>query len=375
MPTYKEALKKLRSKKLKPKKTKPARKTRPKAKPLRRARQHAKLVAGKKIVRKKPIKKKSAKKVVKRRVVKPRPKKGRGSSTTRKKRLSGKRPAKKSKSKKVIKKPVKKRIIKKKPIRKVKTKKIVRKLRRKPKSAVARRKKSVGGKVSRRPKKPIKRKPKRKKIIKPRVYIGKGTLDQLFESQAKVKLLRFFFRNAGSMFQPKEIFKRLRSNTALLRQEMKKMEKIGLLKQKRAWLSFEKKRGGIRKEKRLVYYLNPGFNFFSELRDLILKTAVASKSDLVDKARKTGNIKLLALTGVFTGDDMARADLLIVGDKINHRKLNNFIKDLEAEVGKELNCAVLTTKEFDYRYDMYDRFVRDLLDGESEILIKRINLW
>ena len=220
-----------------------------------------------------------------------------------------------------------------------------------------------------------KRKPRKKKLSKLRVYIGKGTLDQLFESQAKVKLLRFFFRNAESMFQPKEIFKRLRSNTALLRQEMKKMEKIGLLKQKKAWLSFEKKKGGIRKEKRLVYYLNPGFDFFSELRDLILKTAVASKSDLADRARKTGNIKLLALTGVFTGDNTAKADLLIVGDKTNHRKLNNFIKDLEAEVGKELNCAVMTTKEFDYRYDMYDRFVRDLLDGESEILIKRINLW
>ncbi len=287
--------------------------------------------------------------------------------------------------KKIVKKRAirKKKIVRKKKI--AKRKKPVRK--KKPAKRVIKKKRPVKKrKRAIKKRKQIKRKPRKSrprsgsrqrsgKVIKPRVYIGKGTLDQLFESQAKVKLLRFFFRNAGSMFQPKEIFKRLRSNTALLRQEMKKMEKIGLLKQKRAWLSFEKKRGGIRKEKRLVYYLNPGFDFFSELRDLILKTAVASKSDLVDRARKTGNIKLLALTGVFTGDDMSRADLLIVGDKINHRKLNNFIKDLEAEVGKELNCAVLTTKEFDYRYDMYDRFVRDLLDGESEILIKRINLW
>ncbi len=371
MPTYKEALKKLRSKKLKPKKSRPQSGSRQRsgkkvAKPRRMKKTKP---IKKKIVRKKPTKKKPAKKVVKKkRIIK---------KTKPKKRMVKRAKPKKVIKKKTIKrkKPAKKRIIKKKPIRKVKTKKIVRKLRRKPKSAVARRRKSVGGKVSRRPKKPIKRKPKRKKIIKPRVYIGKGTLDQLFESQAKVKLLRFFFRNAEGLFQPKEIFKRLRSNTVLLRQEMKKMEKIGLLKQKKAWLSFEKKRGGIRKEKRLVYYLNPGFDFFSELRDLILKTAVASKSDLVDRARKTGNIKLLALTGVFTGDDTARADLLIIGDKINHRKLNNFIKDLEAEVGKELNCAIMTTKEFDYRYDMYDRFVRDLLDGESEILIKRINLW
>jgi len=371
MPTYKEALKKLRS-------------TRPKAKPLRRARLHAKLAAGKK----KAVRKKPTKKVAKRRVVK---KKKIIRKAKPRKKIIRRKPIKKKSAKKVIKrvKPRKKvakprRMKKAKPRKKIVKKRAIRKKKIVRKKKIAKRKKPVRKKKPAKrvikKKRPVKKRKRiarkrKKKVIKPRVYIGKGTLDQLFESQAKVKLLRFFFRNAGSMFQPKEIFKRLRSNTALLRQEMKKMEKIGLLKQKRAWLSFEKKRGGIRKEKRLVYYLNPGFDFFSELRDLILKTAVASKSDLVDRARKTGNIKLLALTGVFTGDDTARADLLIVGDKINHRKLNNFIKDLEAEVGKELNCAVLATKEFDYRYDMYDRFVRDLLDGESEILIKRIKLW
>ena len=88
-----------------------------------------------------------------------------------------------------------------------------------------------------------------------------------------------------------------------------------------------------------------------------------------------GNVKLLVLTGVFTGDETARADLLIVGDKINQRKLNNFIKEVEAEVGKEVNCVVMSAKEFNYRYDMYDRFVRDLLNGKCEILLKKIDLW
>lgn len=368
MPTYKEALKKLRAKKVKPKKKvikrkKPAKK-KPAKKVIKRVKPRKKVAKPRRVKKAKPIKKKIVRKEsVKKKVTrKAKPKRKIVKRIVRrkivKKKLIKRKVVKKAKPrKKVRQKPVKKRKI----IKKAKPRKVIK--RAKPRKKPVKRKKIV------------KRKPRRKKIIKPRVYIGKGTLDQLFESQAKVKLLRFFFRNVEGLFQPKEIFKRLRSNTTLLRQEMKKMEKIGLLKQKRAWLSFEKKRGGIRKEKRLVYYLNPGFDFFSELRDLILKTAVASKSDLVNKARKTGNIKLLALTGVFTGDDTVRADLLIVGDKINHRKLNNFIKDLEAEVGKELNCAVLTTKEFDYRYDMYDRFVRDLLDGESEILIKRINLW
>lgn len=214
-----------------------------------------------------------------------------------------------------------------------------------------------------------------KKVVKPRIYIGKDPLDQLFESQAKVKLLKFFFRNAEDKFELKEIFKRLRRNPAVLRQEMKKLEKVGLIKQKKAWLVFRTKQGKIRKIKKTIFYLSPEFDYFIELRDLVLRSTVASKEDLIKDVNKLGKIKLLILNGVFTRNPGAAADLLIVGDRISSKKLNNFLKDLEAEVGRELKCAVMTAKEFNYRYDMYDRFVRDLISEGGEVLIKKLNLW
>jgi hypothetical protein len=209
----------------------------------------------------------------------------------------------------------------------------------------------------------------------PRVYVGKGLLEQLFESQPKVKVLKFFFRNSQDVFTLKQILRRLRANPLLVRREMGKLEKLGLIKQKRAWLTFERKRGGTKKEQKLVYCINTDFDFFNELKNLILKSTISSREELINNIRKTGNIKILTLAGIFTGDETAKADILIVGDKINSRKLNTFFKDLEAEVGKELNCSVMSTREFNYRYDMYDRFVRDLLGGKSEVLINRINLW
>jgi len=273
--------------------------------------------------------------------------------------------------KKKLKKIKSKKIKPKKKVRVLKFKKrIIKKA--KPKKVAKRKLKKVVKKIKRRAKR---KKFRKAKSTKPRVYIGKGALEQLFESQAKVKLLKFFFRNSNDIFQSKEIFKRLRSNTSLLRQGMNKLENIGVIKQKKAWLTFETKRGKVRKERKIVYYLNPAFDFVNELRNLILKSTISSKDDLVNSVRKLGNIKLLVLAGLFTGDEAAKADLLIVGDKINHRKLNNFLKDLEAEVGKELNCAIMNNREFSYRYDMYDRFVRDLLTGKSEILINRVNLW
>jgi len=219
------------------------------------------------------------------------------------------------------------------------------------------------------------RKSRKAKTLKPRVYIGKGLLEQLFESQPKVKILKFFFRNSQDVFTLKQILRRLRTNPSLIRREIGKLEKLGLIKQKRVWLTLERKRGGTKKEQKLVYCTNTDFDFFNELKNLILKSTISSKEELINDVRKIGNIKILTLAGIFTGDEAAKADILIVGDKINSRKLNTFFKDLEAEVGKELNCSVMSTREFNYRYDMYDRFVRDLLGGKGEVLINRINLW
>jgi len=270
---------------------------------------------------------------------------------------------------------------------KKKTNKIVKKTRMiKSKKKIKRTKRVV-----KKPRKIIKKTPKRKtrktkkmkksrksgkaKTLKPRVYIGKGLLEQLFESQSKVKVLKFFFRNFQDVFTLKQIFRRLRTNFSLVRREIGKLEKLGLIKQKRIWLTFERKRGGVGKEQKTVYYINTGFDFFNELKNLILKSTISSKEELINNVKKIGNIKILTLAGIFTGDETAKADILIVGDKINSRKMNTFLKDLEAEVGKELNCSVMSTREFNYRYDMYDRFVRDLITGKSEILINRINLW
>ncbi len=350
MPTYKEALKKLSKRKQRSRT--PRRKSKVSGKGSRRLKKSVKKVKPKRrvIKKRKPATAKSPAST--QRGEQKRQNRKKVSAALRRSRRKATKFHASAVARKVLRK--KKPVKRKKPVKKrkpVKKKKIIKK------------------------KRAARRKARRKKVSRPRIYIGKGTLDQLFESQAKVKLLKFFFRSPGQIFQPKEIFKRLRSNVALLRQEMRKLEKLGLIKQKRVWLTFEKKRGGIKKEKKLVWYLNPNFDFFSELRNLVLKSAITSKNELVEKAKKTGNIKLLVLTGVFTGDETARADLLIVGDKINQRKLSNFIKDLESEVGKEINCAVMTSKEFDYRYDMYDRFVRDLLESKCDILLKKLELW
>lgn len=126
-----------------------------------------------------------------------------------------------------------------------------------------------------------------------------------------------------------------------------------------------------------AYVLNSDFGSFGELRDLILKSLPAEKNDMIEKINRLGKIKLAVISGVFINKenlDPLIADLLIVGDYIESRKLRSFLKSLEAEVGKEIKYSVMDKEEFQYRLAMFDRFVRVLLDGPHEKLINRLGI-
>ncbi len=129
------------------------------------------------------------------------------------------------------------------------------------------------------------------------------------------------------------------------------------------------------------YVLDPDFEFFDELKALVLKASSSEKERLIRQISKLGRIKLAVIAGVFLdapseGADAAdsSADLLIVGDDISKKKLGAFLKQLEAEVGSEVRFGVMDKDEFDYRYSMFDRFIRMLLEGRHEKIINRLGI-
>lgn len=126
-----------------------------------------------------------------------------------------------------------------------------------------------------------------------------------------------------------------------------------------------------------IFTLNNEFGSFYELRDLILKSLPAEKDKMVQKINKLGRVRLAVVSGIFINKESVDpfvADLLIVGDDIEARKLRYFLKALEAEVGKEIKFAVMDKEEFEYRLAMFDRFVRVLMEGPHEKLINRLGI-
>lgn len=132
-------------------------------------------------------------------------------------------------------------------------------------------------------------------------------------------------------------------------------------------------------DKGFRYALDPSFEFFPELKSLILKASPAEKDLLIKKISMLGRIKLAVISGIFLNTDTAlsgsaAADLFIVGDDINRDKLRTFLKSLEAEIGREIKFGLMDKDEFDYRFGMFDRFIRVLLDGPHEKIINKIGI-
>lgn len=126
-----------------------------------------------------------------------------------------------------------------------------------------------------------------------------------------------------------------------------------------------------------ILTLDTDFEFFYELRDLVLKSSPAERDRMIERLNKLGRIKLAIISGVFINKenlDPLITDLLIVGDDVDRRKLRAFLRATEAEVGKEIKFTVMDKEEFQYRLAMFDRFTRVLLESPHEKLINRLGL-
>ncbi|OWK27305.1 MAG: hypothetical protein US76_00095 [Parcubacteria group bacterium GW2011_GWA2_38_13b] len=200
-------------------------------------------------------------------------------------------------------------------------------------------------------------------------------LEKLFDSPIKVRLLKLFLRNDGIFFSIDDIASKIHISARYARKEVEKLNDINFLKTKTVKI---KVRCGLKKikvKKAIAYSVNSDFTFYPELKNLVFKSSPASEDNLRIGIQKIGKIKLVILAGLFINSESSRIDLVMVGDGINQKKLERFLGNLEAEVGKDIKYVVLTTEEFNYRLSMFDRFLRDVLDYPHKKLINKLKIW
>lgn len=200
-------------------------------------------------------------------------------------------------------------------------------------------------------------------------------LSKLFGSEAKVKIMRLFLFNPDTVYEMNNIAERVKEDPARVRKELIGLDKISLIKKKITGKSVVGK--GKKKETRITaygYHLNRNFSYLSPLQNFLINAKPLQPKEIVRKITQLGTVKLLVISGVFIQDAESRVDMLVVGDNIKKTQLENVVKTLESEIGKELKYAYFTTADFTYRLSMYDKLIRDILDYPHEKIVNKLGL-
>ena len=141
----------------------------------------------------------------------------------------------------------------------------------------------------------------------------------------------------------------------LVSREFKELKKIGFLK-----------KAGRK------FILNPDFIFLEELKSLVTKTSPGFRQEVKKMILKISPARFLVFSGIFFGDLEVEVDILAVAEKFNPKKLEKLAAKLAKNLGRPINYSVMNRKEFEYRWRMFDRFLRDIFEGPYEILINKI---
>lgn len=199
-------------------------------------------------------------------------------------------------------------------------------------------------------------------------------VEKIFESAVRAKILKLFLMNPDAHFTAENVAGLAKVRPQRFSGEIRRLLKLGIVKTVQEKVAPASPNGRTRAAYAKVFFVNKNFPLFPELRMLMIKSAPHAKGQLSSKIKRLGNIKLAVLAGVFIDNPNSRADMLLVGDSFNKTRMKSFIQWLESEVGKELNYVVMSSQEFKYRMDMYDRFVRDILEFSHETVINKLGV-
>lgn len=211
-------------------------------------------------------------------------------------------------------------------------------------------------------------------------------IEQLFGSKTRYKLLKLFLTNPNRSFYVREITRKVEEQINSVRRELSNLLSLGIICSDTT-------------DNKLYYEVNQQHEHYAALAALFGATvSVGIEKNTKKKDEKlqqqaiteefieapkvseenqeiarVGNVELAFLTGQFTRDSSAGVDLFVVGD-VNHTALDKFVAELEKSEGKEIRYSAFTHSEFNYRKQVNDRFISNVMLAKKQILIDKIGI-
>ena len=196
-------------------------------------------------------------------------------------------------------------------------------------------------------------------------------IEQLFGSKTRVKLLKMFLANPNRAFYVREITRKIDEQINSVRRELANLLKTGIISSENS-------------NNRLYYEVNQKSEHYVALRMLfgVHDGSTASKkgakksvditraedNNIASVLKETGSIELAMLTGVFTREDHLSIDLMVVGD-VNKANLAKAMKQVEEMESRDVRYTSMTVRDFEYRQEVHDRFLADIMNAKKTIII------
>lgn len=184
-------------------------------------------------------------------------------------------------------------------------------------------------------------------------------LENIFRSRAQLRLMRFFILNPEKTLAISELRDKLHIDGRTILSEMRVLLKMGFVKQ-------------ISRQKKKYFTFDETFPYYVEFRNLFIKANTYPQCKELGTLNKIGRVKLIVVGGIFVNYTKARLDILVVCDDMSRSKLKHAISIIEAEIGKEVRYMAINGDEFNYRLDMMDRFIIELLSSPHDIIVNKI---
>ncbi len=186
-------------------------------------------------------------------------------------------------------------------------------------------------------------------------------LEQLFGSKTRTKLLQLFFTKKQSKFYVREITRLIDERINSVRRELENLQSLGLIKDQ----ELNNKR---------YYYLDEHFPLFKELKDLIIKSRFFLEREYIKKFKKFSDLKYVILTGYFVGlKEETLTDVLIVG-QVSKSRIEAVINEISKDFLDDINYTIMDLKEFEYRKNMTDKFLYNILKNKKIVIIDQLDL-
>ncbi len=200
-------------------------------------------------------------------------------------------------------------------------------------------------------------------------------LARLLGGAERVKIMRLFLHHEDQVVSLHDISEKTKSKSVVARKELTTLLSLGFIEKRRTKtvvVTGSSKKTVSKVKEVNGYRLNPLFPHNKALKELLFDFQSLDKRELASRFKLAGRIKLFITAGVFIGDPKSRVDILLVGESIKRPKAEKIFEVLSSELGRDVVYSIMDVEEFEYRYKMYDKFVRDIMEMDNEVVIDKM---